>query len=72
VKLLQVVLGTGLLACSHVVLGEDLFEVILRSDGVLPQVEKPVVRRLIEHDKQVVCHDVFTSASSSHGDLIKS
>jgi hypothetical protein len=54
VKLLQVILGARLLAFSHVVLGEDLFEVILRSDGVLPQVEKPVVRRLIEHDRQVV------------------
>ena len=71
-KLLQVVLGAGLLACSHVVLGEDLFEVIPRSDGVLPQARKPVVHRLVEHDRHVVCHDIFTSTCSSHGDLVES
>ena len=71
-KLLHVILGAELLSCNHVVLGEDLFEVIPRSDGVLPQAEKPVVRRLVEHDRQVVCHDVFTSACGSHGDLIES
>ena len=72
VKLLQVVLGARLLARRHVVLSEELFEVVLRLDGVLPYAEKPIVRRLVEHDKKVVCHDIFTSARSSHGDLIES
>ena len=71
-KLLQVVLGAGLLTCSHVVLSEDFFKVILGSNGVLPHAEKPVVHRLVEHDRQVVCHDVFTSAHGSHGDLVES
>ena len=35
-KLLQIVLGAWLLTSGHVVLGEDLLEVILRSNGVLP------------------------------------
>jgi hypothetical protein len=71
-KLLQVVLGAGLLARSHVILDEDLFEVIPRLDRVLLRAEKPVVHGLVEHDRQVVCHDVFTFARNSHGDLVKS
>ena len=71
-KLLQIILGARLLTHGHVVLDEDPFEVIPRSDGVLPQAKKPVVRRLVEHDRQVVCHDVFTSTRSSHYDLVKS
>ena len=71
-KLLKVILGAGLLACSHVVLSEDLFEVVPRSYGVLPQAKKPIVGRLVEHDSQVVCHDVFTSTRSSQGDLVES
>ena len=35
-KLLWVILGAGMLAHSHVVVGEDFLEVIPRSDGVLP------------------------------------
>ena len=38
-KLLQVILGAGLLARSHVVVGEDFLEVVPRSDGVLLQAE---------------------------------
>jgi hypothetical protein len=72
VKLLQVVLGARLLGHNLVILGEDLFEVVLRLDGVLPQAEKPVVCGLVEHDRQVVSHDVFTSAYSSHGNLVMS
>ena len=49
-KLLQVILGAGLLAHSHVIVGEDFLEVIPRLDGILPQAEEPVVRRLVKHD----------------------
>ena len=35
-KLLQVILGVGLLVRSHVIIGEDFLEVIPRSDGILP------------------------------------
>ena len=34
-KLLQIVLGAQLLASGHVVLSEDLLEVIPRSDGIV-------------------------------------
>ena len=48
-KLFQVILGAELLACSHVVVGEDFLEVIPRSDGIFPQAEESVVRRLVKH-----------------------
>ena len=35
-KLFQVILGAWLLIGGHVVLSEDLLDVIPRSDGVLP------------------------------------
>ena len=34
-KLLQVILGIGLLARSHIIVSEDFLEVIPRSDGIL-------------------------------------
>ena len=34
-KLLQVILGIGLLARSHIIVGEDFLEVIPRSDKIL-------------------------------------
>jgi len=46
-KLFQVILGVGLLACSHVVIGEDFFEVIPRLDGVLLQAKEPIICRLL-------------------------
>ena len=39
-----------MLACCHVIVGEDFLEVIPRSDGILPQTEELVVRRLVKHD----------------------
>ena len=35
-KLFKVILGAGLLICSHVVVSEHFLEVVPRSDGVLP------------------------------------
>ena len=69
-KLLQVVLGAGLLACGHVIVGEDFLEVVPRSDGVIPQAEEPVVCRLIKHDGKIVCHDVFVFARNFHSNLV--
>ena len=51
IKLLQVILGAGLLACSHVIVGEDFLKVIPRSDGILSQAKEPVVHRLVKHDE---------------------
>ena len=69
-KLFQVILGAELLACSHVVVGEDFLEVILRSDGVLLQAKEPIIYRLVKHDRKVVCHDILISARGFYGDLI--
>ena len=49
-KLLQIILDAGLLACSYIIVGEDFLEVIPRSDEILPQAEELVVRRLVKHD----------------------
>ena len=69
-KLLQVILCAGLLARSHVIVSEHFLEVIPRSDGIIPQAEEPVVRRLVKHDGMIVCFDIFISAYGSHGDLV--
>ena len=69
-KLFQVILGVRLLACSHVVVGEDFLEVIPRTDGVLLQAMEPIICRLVKHDKKVVCHDILISAHGFYGDLI--
>ena len=69
-KLFQVIFGVGLLARSHVVIGEDFLEVILRSDGVLLQAKEPIICRLVKHDRKVVCHDILISARSFYGDLV--
>ena len=69
-KLFQVILGDGLLACSHVVVGEDFLEVILRSDGVLLQAKEPIICRLVKHDRKVVCHDVLVFPCGFYHDLI--
>ena len=69
-KLFQVILGAGLLAYSHVVVGKDFLEVIPRSDGVLLQAQEPTIYRLVKHDRKVVCHDVLVSAHGLYGDLV--
>ena len=70
-KLLQIVLGAWMLACGHVFCDESPIEVFPRSDGVRPEAEELVVRRLVEHDGQMVCHHIFTSTSGTHSDLIQ-
>ena len=70
-KLFHVILGAWLLVGGHVVLSEDLLEVVLRSDGVLPQAKEPIVHRLVEHDGQIICHHIIASAYGSHGNLIE-
>ena len=69
-KLFQVILGDGLLACSHVVVGEDFLEVIPRLDGVLLQANELIIFRQVMHDRKVVCHDVLVSAYGFYSDLV--
>ena len=69
-KLFQVILGAGLLACSHVVVGENFLKVIPRLDGVFLQAKEPIICRLVKHDRKAVCHDVLISARGFYGDLV--
>ena len=69
-KLFQVIFGVGLLARSHVVIGEDFLEVIPTSDGVLLQAEEPIICRPIKNDRKVIFHGIFVSACSFHNDLV--
>ena len=69
-KLFQVILGARLLACSHVVVGEDFLEVVPRSNGVLLQAKEPIICSLVNHDRKVVCHDVLISAHGFYSDLV--
>ena len=50
-KLFQVILGAGLLACSHVVIDEDFLKVVPRLDGVLLQAKELIICRLVKHDR---------------------
>ena len=69
-KLLQVILGAGLLARGHVIVIEDFLEVIPRSDGVLLQAKEPIIYRLVKHDRKVVCHDILIFAHGFYGNLV--
>ena len=69
-KLFHVILGAELLACSHVVVGEDFLEVIPRSDGVLMQAKELIIFKLVMHDRKVVCHDILILARSFYDDLL--
>jgi len=69
-KLFQVIIGAGLLACCHVVVSEDFLEVVLRSDGILLQAKEPIICRLVKHDRKLVCHDSLISAHGFYGDLV--
>ena len=66
-KLFQVILGARLLACSHVVVGEDFLEVVPRLDGVLLQAKEPIICRLVKHDRKVVCQGVLVDWLSVTG-----
>ena len=69
-KLFQVILGAWLLVGGHVVLDEDLLEVIPRLDGVLLQDKGQIICRLVKHDRKVVCHDALVSTHGFYGDLV--
>jgi len=46
-------------------------KIIPRFDGVLPQAHKPIIGRLGEHNRHIVCHCVAVSPSGTYGDLVE-
>ena len=60
VDAVQIMLGARPNTRSHVVVGEDLLQLFLGSDGV------PVHHSWHEHDEKIVCHDTGISPSYTH------
>ena len=56
---------------SHVVLGEDLFQLFLGSDGVWGKAHELVHGDWCEHDGKIVCHDTSISPSGVHSSGIR-
>ena len=67
---IQIVLGARLSTCSHVVVGEDLLQLLPRSDGIRGEARKPVQCGWREHDGKIVCHDTGISPGGTHNDGI--
>ena len=66
VDAIQIVLGARPSTHSHVVVGEDLFELFLGFDGVRGKACEPVHRSWCEHDGKIVHHDTGISPGGVH------
>ena len=62
VDAVQIMLGAWPSTRSHVVVGEDLFQLFPRSDGVQGKACEPAHGGWREHDGEVICHDVGVSS----------
>ena len=51
---------------SHVVVGEDLLQLFLGSDGIRAEAREPVHRGWCEHDMKIVHHDTSISSDGVH------
>jgi hypothetical protein len=56
---LQIILVVGLLTSGHVIVNESPPKLSPGVDGAFPQVEEPLVRRLVGDHKQIIGHHVF-------------
>ena len=61
----QIMLGAQLSTRSHVIVGEDFFQLFLGSDGVRGKVGKPAHGGWHEHDGKIVCHDTGVSSGGA-------
>ena len=66
VDVVQIMLGARLSTCGHVVVGEDLLQLFLGSDGVQGEACEPVHRSWREHDRKIVRHDTSISFGGAH------
>jgi len=69
-EFLQIILRARLQTCCHV-LDKNSLKIVPRFDGVLPQVHKPIIGRLGEHNRQIVCHYVIVSPGGTYDDLVE-
>ena len=66
VDVVQIMLGAWPSTSGHVVVGEDLLELFLGSNGVQGEVCELIHRGWCEHDMEIVRHDVDISLDSTH------
>ena len=67
VDAVQIMLGAWSSTHSHVVVGEDLFQLFLASDGVRGKACEPVHGDWRENDEKIVRHDIGVSSGGAHG-----
>ena len=67
----QIILRARLLTRYHVILDKNSLKIIPRFNGVLPQAHKPIIGRLGEHNRQIVCHYVAVSPGGMYDDLVE-
>ena len=65
VDAVQIMLGARLSTCSHIVVGEDIFQLFLGSDGVQGKACEPVHGGWHEPDRKIVHHDTGVSSGSA-------
>ena len=70
-EFLQKILHARLLTHCHVILNKNSLKIIPRFNGVLPQAHKPIIGRLGEHNRQIVCHYVAVSPGGTYDDVVE-
>ena len=70
VDVVQFMLGARPSTCSHVVVGEDLFQLFPGSNGVRGKACELVHRGWHEHDRKIVCHDTGIALDGLHSNGI--
>ena len=70
VDAVQIMLGAWSSTRSHVVVGEDLFQLFPGSNGVQGKACEPVHCSWRKHDGKIVCHDVGISPDGMHSNGI--
>ena len=66
VDAVQIMFGARPNACSHVVVGENFFQLFLGSNGVRGKACEPVYHGWHEHDGKLVCHDTCISSGGAN------
>ena len=66
INAIQILLGARPSTRSHVVVGEDLLQLFLGTDGVRSEACEPVHCSWREHDGKIVRHDTGISSGNAH------
>ena len=61
----EIMLGARPCTRSHVIIGEDFFQLFPGSDGVWGKACEPVHDSWHEHDGKIVCHDTGVSSGGA-------